>query len=76
MAELHDGDSFLIRGGENPLFAEFLDTNGRMAFRLTDKHGSGILLEKDCIATLSVLLDTALDKPAPDFLEYMKYRST
>lgn len=70
MGKLHDGDTFLLRGGPNPLFAEFLDTNGRLGFRLSDKHGNGILLEAECMAALSVLLDTVLGKPSPDHFSW------
>ena len=67
---LHDGDTFLIRGGENPLFVEYLDTNGRRAVRVTNRLGHGILLEEDCMGAFSVLLDTILDKPTPNVFDY------
>jgi hypothetical protein len=72
MGKLHDGDTYLLRGGESPLFAEVLDTDGRIAIRLTDRFGGGILLEAPCMAALSVIIDTMLEKPAPDCLEYFK----
>ena len=67
---IHDGDTFLLRGGDRPLFAEFLDTDGRIGLRVSDRLGNGILLEGDCMGALSILLDTILDKPAPDLFEY------
>jgi hypothetical protein len=68
---LHDGDTFQLRGGDSPLFAEFLDTDGRRAFRVTNRVGAGLLFEAQDMAAFSVLLAIALDKPAPDSLEYM-----
>lgn len=60
MSAPHDGDVFQLRGGENPLHAEWLDTNGRLGVRIMDKYGSGILLEKDCMVRLVEILHTGL----------------
>lgn len=60
MAELHDGDTFKLQGGNYPLYAEFLDTNGRLGFRVTDKLGRGVLLEGGSMERLHMLLGIAL----------------
>lgn len=53
MEHLRDGDVIQIRSGDNPLHGEWLDTNGRIGMRVTDKYGRGILLERDCMARLA-----------------------
>lgn len=60
MAELHDDDLFVIQHGENPIFAQFLDTNGRLGWRLMDKYGRGILLEQAAMERFCILLQIAL----------------
>lgn len=60
MAELHDDDLFQIQHGENPIFAQFLDTNGRTGWRIMDKYGRGILLERDAMERFCILLQIAL----------------
>lgn len=62
MAKLHDGDVFKL--SDNPsMYLEFLDTNGRVAFRITDRHGKGLCLERDALNRLFLLLAVLLDKP-------------
>ena len=60
MAELHDGDTFKLGGREYTLYAEFLDTNGRLAFRITDRLGKGILVDNGSMERLHLLLHIAL----------------
>lgn len=60
MASLHDGDLFNLSPGDNPIYAEFLDTRGRLGWRLVDKYGHGILLERSAMERLTVLMQVAL----------------
>lgn len=62
MAELHDGDLFLLAPHPNPIFAEYLNTHGRKGWRLYDKHGVGVLLEVGAMERLSLLVDIALGR--------------
>lgn len=57
---LYDGSVWQLVGGENPLYAEFLDTNGRLGWRLTDKYGYGVLLELEAMRRFFLLLSVAL----------------
>lgn len=63
MAELHDGDLFNLNPGtDNPVYVEYLATNGRLAWRLVDKYGHGILLERSAMDRFSILIDIALGR--------------
>ncbi len=66
MAALHDDDLFQLQYGENPIYAQFLDTNGRTGWRIMDKFGTGILLERAAMEKFCVLLQIALGHTDPD----------
>lgn len=69
MAEIHDGDVFNLCPGANPIYAEFLETNGRLGWRLVDKYGHGILLEATAMARFSVLIGIALKEQSLNSLD-------
>lgn len=60
MEHPRDGDVIQIRPGDNPLHGEWLDTNGRIGLRVVDRHGRGILFERDCMARLAELFALVL----------------
>ena len=69
MATLHDGDTFLLSGGPNPIYAEYLNTNGRLGWRIVDKYGKGILFEQSAMDRFSLLIQIALGQQAPGSLD-------
>ncbi len=72
MAGLHDGDTFVISTGDNPIYAEFLDTNGRLGWRLVDRHGKGILLDRSAMERLSLLTQIALGFDERNLQDFMR----
>ena len=56
-----DGEVFALNGGDNRVHAEFLNTNGRIGWRLYDRFGRGILLTEEEIRKLVILSVAALD---------------
>lgn len=55
-----DGDVFALSQEENATKAEFVNTNGRMAWRLYDRFGKGVLLTEEQMALLASLTTNAL----------------
>jgi len=55
-----DGDTIKLSSGENAITAEFVNTNGRLAWRLYDRHGKGIMLTEDEMRLLGALIANAL----------------
>lgn len=56
----YDGEVFKLSREEDATRAEFVNTNGRIAWRLYDRHGRGVLLTKDEMRLLSTLTNNAL----------------
>lgn len=57
MEIIHDGQAFRI---DENCWGEFLNTRGRLGWRLTDRLGRGILIEKDGMVNLMRLLEISL----------------
>ena len=55
-----DGDVIRLSPHENATRAEFVDTGGRLAWRLYDRHGKGILILEDEMRLLAKLIINAL----------------
>jgi len=55
-----DGEVFKLSSHENATTAEFVNTSGRKAWRLYDRHGKGILLLEDEMRLLAKLISNAL----------------
>jgi len=55
--KLHDGDLFDVSGGTgSPIYAEYLNTNGRQGLRITDSLGRGVLIDDVKIENLHQIL--------------------
>jgi len=55
-----DGDVIRLSSHENAIKAEFVDSDGRLAWRLYDRHGKGILILEDEMRLLAKLINNAL----------------
>ena len=55
-----DGEVFKLSPHANATTAEFVDSSGRIAWRLYDRHGKGILLLEDEMRLLAKLINNAL----------------
>lgn len=68
MRRLHDGDLIKLGEGENSIYAEFINTPGRLpSWRMTNKIGAGILLTHDQAESFKeYLLESLNDYYKPD----------
>jgi len=57
-----DGEVYALSVGDNKTIAEFVNSNGRIGWRLYDRFGRGILLLEEEIRLLTKLSTTALNE--------------
>lgn len=55
-----DGEVFALSPDENATKAEFVSTRGRIAWRLYDRHGKGVLLTEEQMRLMGSLIANAL----------------
>jgi len=55
-----DGDVIRLSPHENATRAEFVNSDGRIAWRLYDRHSKGILILEDEMKLLAKLINNAL----------------
>ena len=56
-----DGEVFALNSGENRVYAEFLNTKGRIGWRIYDRFGRGVLITEEEIRKLVQLSIQALN---------------
>jgi len=57
-----DGEVYALSSIENNTRAEFVDTNGKIAWRLYDRFGRGVLLLEEEIRLLTKLSTAVLER--------------
>ncbi len=55
-----DGEVFALSPGDNTIRAEFVDSDGRIAWRLYDRFGKGIMLTEEQMRLMACLIANGL----------------